>query len=84
MGGFRLVGPNYVISGGYGDGTRNCHCRGFEGNIDASTEKRLVAKRQKILDPIADLPFEIKSSMFGSHIDGWAYSHRQKRTAKRK
>lgn len=48
MGGFKLIGPNYIF--------RNlpvqiqCRCIGYVGPIDSMVEERLLNKKDKVLD----------------------------------
>jgi hypothetical protein len=65
MGGFKLVGENYVV---HSTAPIVCYCPGYVGRIDKVTEEALLRKPSQVLDPYTDLPVEIRAHFLAHHL----------------
>ena len=67
MGGFTLLGPNYIIVHTPEAGSTICRCTGYNNEIDEQTEQLLVRKTDKVLD-VRDMPELIQAGMRDAHL----------------
>src|SRR5689334_16154022 len=76
MGGFNLIGPNYVFQNL--PNTLRCRCLGFSGAIDKDTEKMLYDNPVHKLN-LETLPTELVETMQGFHLgENMYYSVKQR------
>lgn len=64
MGGFTLVGDNYVISS---TARVECRCTGFHGRIPKDVQDMLVQKHEYILN-LQELPKDLREKMEYCHL----------------
>jgi len=76
MGGFKLVGKNYVV---HSTAPVVCYCMGYVGPIDDQTENDLLKKRVQVLDPYTDLPPQQRGHFLAHHMpDDMSYAVRSR------